>query len=126
MNEVRRGCAPAGRARHGRRHGTSVPWPALCLGPYVPDGAPTWSGAASQPGSRMIRRAIAAVPRPGLRAGVLAACTALVVATAFAVSQNVAGHVADTAIHEASRTTASLIDGSVAPVVGRPRRAKPE
>jgi diguanylate cyclase (GGDEF)-like protein/PAS domain S-box-containing protein len=65
----------------------------------------------------MTRRAIAAVPRPGLRAGVLAACTALVVATAFVVSQNVAGHVADTAIHEASRTTASLIDGSVAPVV---------
>jgi diguanylate cyclase (GGDEF)-like protein/PAS domain S-box-containing protein len=65
----------------------------------------------------MIKRTVAAVPRPGIRASVLAICGALVLGTAFAVSQNVSGHLADAAIHEASRTTQSLVLGSVGPIV---------
>ena len=73
----------------------------------------------------MVRRAIAARLRPGLRAWVLVVCALLVFGTAFAVSESVSGHLADAAIHVAARTTQSLIDGSVGSTVadalgGRP------
>jgi diguanylate cyclase (GGDEF)-like protein/PAS domain S-box-containing protein len=59
--------------------------------------------------------------RPGLRAGVLTACTVLIIGTAFAVSDSVSKGVARTATAEAVRSAESIIRGVVDPMlVDRP------
>jgi diguanylate cyclase (GGDEF)-like protein/PAS domain S-box-containing protein len=69
-----------------------------------------------RPGSRL---------RPGLRAAVLAVSTLLVVGTAVAVSLNVSGHLADTAIGESVRATEAIVLGTVAPMANDTSLADP-
>jgi diguanylate cyclase (GGDEF)-like protein/PAS domain S-box-containing protein len=64
-------------------------------------------------------------PRFGLRAGVLAISALLVAGTALAVSANVSDHLAQAAIHEAVRTTESLVLGSLDPPVTAAAMADP-
>ena len=68
----------------------------------------------------------AAGPRIGLRAVVLTISAVLVFGTAVVVSANVSDHLAQAAIHEAVRTTASLLLGSMDPAVTATSMADPD
>ena len=67
----------------------------------------------------------AAGPRIGLRAVVLTISAVLVFGTAVVVSANVSDHLAQAAIHEAVRTTESLLLGSMDPAVTATSLADP-
>src|SRR3954468_15907712 len=58
--------------------------------------------------------------RPGLRAGVLFACSLLVVGAALAVSTNVSDHLARAAMDEAVASTAAVVPGFVDPMIRTP------
>jgi diguanylate cyclase (GGDEF)-like protein/PAS domain S-box-containing protein len=64
-------------------------------------------------------------PRFGLRAGVLTISALLVAGTAFVVSSNVSDHLAQAAIHEAVRTTESVVLGTMDPPVSAAALADP-
>src|SRR5438105_4261049 len=64
-------------------------------------------------------------PRFGLRAGVLAISALLVAGTAVVVASNVSDHLAQAAIHEAVRTTESVVLGSMNPPVTATAIANP-
>ena len=64
-------------------------------------------------------------PRFGLRAGVLTISALLVAGTAVAVSANVSDHLAQAAVHEAVRTTESVVLGSLDPPVTAAAMADP-
>jgi diguanylate cyclase (GGDEF)-like protein/PAS domain S-box-containing protein len=70
--------------------------------------------------------AIAAGPRFGLRAGVLTISALLVAGTAFVVASNVSDHLAQAAVHEAVRTTESVILGTMDPPVTADALAHPD
>jgi len=65
-------------------------------------------------------------PRIGLRAVVLTISAILVFGTALLVSSNVSDHLAQTAIHEAVRTTQALLLGSMDPAVTKTSLADPD
>ena len=56
--------------------------------------------------------------RPGLRAGVLATCSLLVVGAAVAVSANVSDHLSRAAVDEAVASTEAVVRGFVDPMIG--------
>src|SRR6185295_4774665 len=56
--------------------------------------------------------------RPGLRAGVLAMCSLLVVGAAVAVSANVSDHLQRAAVDEAVASTTAVVRGFVDPMIG--------
>ena len=68
---------------------------------------------------QMRRITAVAIPRPGLRAGVLAASAILVVVAALLVANNVSDHLAAAAIDEATITTQAVIHADVDPVIDR-------
>src|SRR6478672_5216293 len=55
--------------------------------------------------------------RPGLRAGVLGISGILVVGTALLVSANVSGHLQETAVDQAVRSTEAVVRGYIDPSV---------
>ncbi|HLX35902.1 MAG TPA: EAL domain-containing protein [Candidatus Limnocylindrales bacterium] len=69
---------------------------------------------------------IPARPRFGLRAGVLTVSALLVAGTALLVSSNVSDHLAQAAIHEAIRTTQSVVVGEMNPPVTADAMANPD
>src|SRR4029077_13904236 len=71
------------------------------------------------PPQPMRRITAVAVPRPGLRAGVLAASAILVVVAALLVANNVSDHLMAAAIGEATITTEAVVHADVDPVIDR-------
>jgi diguanylate cyclase (GGDEF)-like protein/PAS domain S-box-containing protein len=69
---------------------------------------------------------IADGPRIGLRAGVLTISALLVAGTAFVVASNVSDHLAQAAVHEAVRTTESVVLGTMSPPVTADAIAHPD
>ena len=63
--------------------------------------------------------------RPGLRAGVLGISAVLVVGTALLVSANVSGHLQETAVDQAVRSTEAVVRGYIDPSVANGALANP-
>src|SRR5262245_8151365 len=92
--------------------------PAIRRAPQDAEPRPAWQG--QRPNGQTLRQMTAKRKyrewRPGLRAGVLTVCAALVFVTAAAVSITVSDHLAKAAVNEAERHVEAVIRGFVDPM----------